>query len=161
MEVTTDETAKFDSMNAKSHLIGETIDWNPSPQIYMQANANVVYSYISSAYPSSANPSQRNADNNYQTYSLLSGFVLTKTTDAQVEYTYQRANNYDPSIASFTQPYGTAYEESMITVGVKQKLTDRLVADVKVGYMDSRNDTTGGRTNYRGPMAYVALEYGL
>ena len=31
----------------------------------------------------------------------------------------------------------------------------------KVGYFDSRNDLTGGRTNFKGPLAYVSIEYGL
>jgi hypothetical protein len=161
MQVTTDATPTFDSMHAKSHLISETIDWNPSSQVFVQANANVGFNYISTAYPSSANPSQRNANNNYWTASLITGCVVTKSTDVNLQFTYQRADNFQPEISAFTQPYGTGYRESTVTVGVKHKLSDKWIATGKLGYFDSRNDTTGGRTNFRGPLAYVAMEHAL
>jgi hypothetical protein len=33
-------------MNATNHTIGETIDWNPAPQFYIQGNLNLVYNVI-------------------------------------------------------------------------------------------------------------------
>jgi hypothetical protein len=161
MQVTTEATRTFDSMEAKSHLIGETIDWNPNSSVYVQLNANVGFNYISSAYPSSANPSQRNADNNYRTGSIITGWVMSTKTDANLQYTYQRADNFQPELAAFTQPYGASYEESTITVGLKHKISAKWIGSLKVGYFESTNDTTGGRTNFRGPLAYVAMEHEL
>lgn len=165
MQVTTESTAEFDSMNAKSQLIGETIDWNPNTAIYVQADFNVVYNVISTAYPRDQAPltiaPQRNSDNNYVTGSLMTGFVLSKVTDAQVQLTYQKADNFEPGIAVGTQPYGAGYREYTATVGIKHKLTDRILASGKVGYFSSKNDTTGGFTNFHGPLAYVSVEYKL
>jgi len=165
MQVTTESTARFDSMTAKSQMISETIDWNPRPQFYMQAAVNIVFNSISTAYPRDQAPitiaPQRNSDNNYWSSSLLSGFVVDKYTDAQLQCTYQRADNFEPGIAMGTQPYGAGYEDYTATVGVKRKLAARWLAAGKVGYFSSKNDMTGGRTNYHGPVAYVSLEYGL
>jgi hypothetical protein len=38
-------------------------------------------------------------------------------------------------------------------------ISPKLVMNAKVGYIDSKNDTTGGYTNYRGPMAYLAFDH--
>ena len=161
MQVTTESTAKFRSMDAETHLIGESVNWNPNKAVYVQGNINVTYSYISSAYPSSANPNQRNADNNYVSGSLLGGAVLDKNTDGTLEYTYQKADNFLPELARFTQPYGASFEEVTVTVGLKHKFSGRLIGHAKLGYFDAKNDTTGGNANFRGPLAYVSLEYGL
>ena len=148
-------------MKARSHLIGETIDWNPTSIVFVQANANVGFNYISTAYPSSASALQRNADNNYWTGSLITGFALDKDTDVSLQYTYQKADNFVPGQAAYTQPYGASYKEETIAVGVKHKFSKTWVGSGKIGYFDSRNDTTGGRTNFRGPLAYIAMEHSL
>jgi hypothetical protein len=64
-------------------------------------------------------------------------------------------------LAAMTQPYGAAERSSMGTVSIKHKLNDKLVLNAKVGYVDSKNDTTGGFTNFRGPVAYLSLDYAL
>ncbi len=161
MQVTTESTAKFQSMDAETHLIGESVTWNPNKAVYLQGNLNVTYSTISSAYPTSANPNQRNADNNYVSGSMIAGAVLGKNTDGTLEYTYVKADNFLPELARFTQPYGAAFEEATITVGLKHRISKRLIGHAKLGYFDGKNDTTGGNANYRGPLAYVSLEYGL
>jgi hypothetical protein len=162
MEVTTESTARFDSMKARSHLIGETVDWNPNPRVYVQANLNVAFNSISTAYPKAQTPltiaPQRNSDNNYVVESLVSGFVVNKSTDVQILFTHQHAHNFQPEIATGTQPYGAGYSESTGTVGVKHKLSATWIASGKIGYIDSQNETTGGRTDFRGPLAYLAFE---
>lgn len=165
MQVTTDSTARFDSMAAKSQMIAETIDWNPNRAIYVQAAVNLVFNQISTAYPRDQAPltiaPQRNSDNNFWTTSVMSGFVVDKRTDAQLQFTYQRADNFEPGIATGTQPYGAGYEEYTATAGLKHKFGDRWMGSGKLGYFSSKNDTTGGKTNFHGPLAYVSIEYSL
>jgi hypothetical protein len=36
-----------------------------------------------------------------------------------------------------------------------------MMGNAKLGYFDAKNDTTGGNTNFRGPLAYVSLDYAL
>jgi hypothetical protein len=103
----------------------------------------------------------QNANNNYFSGSLMVGAVLSKEDDLQVQCTLYRADNNDAELAAVTQPYGAVMKEYTLTVGVKHKFSDKWIGNAKVGYYDSRNDLTGGRTNFKGPLAYVSVEYGL
>ncbi len=165
---------EYDSCDAENNTISETIDWNPNPQWYVQLNANLVLSYINTVYPRAgvvpaagatpawnANQVLQNSNNNYFNGSLLVGNALSKTDDVTFQYFYYISDNYDPYLASITMPYGAASEENMATIGIKHKFTDRCVGEAKLGYIDSQNDTTGGRTSFHGPMGYVSLTFAL
>jgi len=159
MDTTVDFAEKYDSMDYKSHDFGTTIDWTPIKQFYMQGNVDVVFETTSTAYPSAggtANDVLRNADNNHWTASVIAGFVVDKETNAEIQYTRYKASNFEPLYASV--PYGAGASDYAVTVGLKRKLTDRLLAEVKVGYLSSKNDATGGRTDYTARVAYVSLQ---
>jgi len=153
-------------------MISETIDWNPSRLCYVQLNGNVVFNVISTIYPRAGltaatataaafdtNRVLQNSDNNYTTAGLLAGWVLGKRTDAQLQYNQYRANNGNAVLSAMTLPYGVAVSDSSVTLGVKHKFSDRMVGSAKVGYFDHCNDTTGGQTKFRGPVAYAAVEH--
>ena len=158
---TTELYATGDSKDAKRRSISETISWVPSKAFYVQGDVSLVYDSMSTAYPlagGTANDVLRNADNNYWNGSLLVGFVVDKVTNAQIEATYYKADNYEPSLAAATVPYGAGGRDYSISLGVTRKLTDRWLATAKIGYLDSRNDTTGGHTNFHGPLGYLSMQ---
>jgi hypothetical protein len=165
---------EYDSMNARKHVISETIDWNPSQQCYVQANLNVVFDVLSTVYPRAGtapatttavawdvNQVLQNANNNYVTGSLIAGAALSKVDDLRLQFTYYRAANSDAQLALRTQPYGSDLKEYMVTAALKHKFSERWIGHAKVGYLDNQNAATGGRTSFRGPLAYLAIEYGL
>ncbi|MCU0792081.1 MAG: hypothetical protein MUE42_04370 [Opitutaceae bacterium] len=155
---------EVDAMDAVVHRIGETIDWTPVQQFYAQASVDFVFDTMSTAYPKAGLPANnvlRDSENDYFTGSLLFGFVLTKRDDVQVQFTYYRADNGNLELATDTVPYGVSEEESVVTVGLTHKFTDNLMGSIKLGYADFNSDTTGGRTDFRGPLGYVSLTYGL
>ena len=92
---------------------------------------------------------------------MVAGFAVDKQTDAQILTTYYRANNYNPALAGSTESYGAGGREYTISAGVKHKFNADWLGHAKVGYADLRNDTSGGNTNYRGPLAYIAIEHKL
>ncbi len=165
-------TPEYDSMDAKNYTFSETVDWTPTAQLYVQANANLVFNVISTIYPRagttpatatavafSTNGVLQNSNNNNFTGSLLTGAVLTKLDDLQLQLTYYRADNGNSQLAVLTMPYGVVAKEFSVTAGLKHKFSNRLIGNLKVGYYDSQNDTTGGRTNFHGPQAYMSLAY--
>lgn len=160
--------SEITSGKARGQEISESINWTPSGQIYLQGNINVVYNYIQTAYPvvvvsattDIATPIQ-NANNNYVVGSVLCGFVFDKRTDVQIRWSWERADNYNPQIAAGGQAYGASFDVQSVTAGLKHKFSERLIGDFRVGYLDSTNPTTGGFTNYHGPLAYAALTYAL
>jgi hypothetical protein len=156
------------SGKARVQSISETVDWTPTRQLYMQGNINVVYNYLETSYPVVVESTTtnyllpiQNADNNYITGSALCGFVLDKETDAQIQANWQQATNYNPQIAAGGQAYGASFLYESVTAGLKHKFGNRLMGDAKVGYLRSTDGTTGGFTNYKGPLAYVSLSYSL
>jgi hypothetical protein len=153
-----------DSNNTKTHQLCETIDWAPNKQCYLQGNVNFVFSQMQTAYPKSSGAALdvlHNADNNYWNGSLVAGWVADKKTDVQLVGTLYRADNYNATLAAATTPYGMATREYSLTLGVKHKFSARTVGEVKVGYFNSNSDTTGGFTNFSGPVAYLALTQAL
>jgi hypothetical protein len=160
--VLTDTYAKGDSKDAKRYSISETATWTPDKVLFVQGSVNFVYDTISTAYPKAgglANDVLRNADNNYWTGNLLFGFVVDKMTNAQIQGTYYKANNYEPSLAAATMPYGAGGREYSISCGVTRKFSDRWLGSAKVGYFNSRNDTAGGNSDFHGPLAYLSMQH--
>jgi hypothetical protein len=156
------------SGTVKGQMLSETVNWAPNQQVYFQANANVVYNCIQTSDPYvivSVNPyvppPVANSDNNYVTGSLVCGFALDKTDDLQIRGTYCKADDYNPQIAAGGQPYGAGFLEESVTAGVKHKFNDKLLGELKAGYLRRTDDTTGSFTNYRGPLVYVSLTYAL
>jgi len=124
---------------------------------------NVVFDKTSTAYPragGSANDVLRNADNNYWNGSLITGFAVDKVTDAQLTVTYYKTDNYNPAILA-SDPLGAGARDVAAYLGLKRKFSSKLLGHARAGYLDSRNETTGGNTNFRGPLGYLAIEYGL
>ena len=150
-------------------LLSESIDWSPKPWLYTEGNVNFVYNSIQTAYPyvTVATPPAAigtpiaNADNNYVTAMLLAGFVIDKQTDTNIQGLLTRATNYNRQIMMGGIPYGAAFYERSITVGLKHKLSDRMFAEGKVGYLDRQDATAGGFTNYKGPLVYLSLTCAL
>ncbi len=164
----------YDAGNTHNYMIGETIDWTPCTQCYVELNANLVYNVISTIYPRAGitpaagtsnafntNNVLQNSNNNYVSGSFLTGFVVDKETDLQFQVAYYRANDGNANLYPLTQPYGVDVRDVSATIGLKHKFSDRLIGDAKVGYFESKNDTTGGFTNYHGPVGYVSVEYAL
>lgn len=174
----TSTSKTMDSLASDSYQIGETIDFNPSKSWYVQVAGNLVYDDISTVYPragvypanTTANPPVgaydvnrvfQNSMNNYFTISALLGTTVGVHTDLQLQHIQYKASNGNANIGLWTVPYGVAASDSTTTVGIRHRFSDKLLMNAKVGYIDSKNDTNGGFTNYRGPMAYIAFEHAL
>jgi hypothetical protein len=156
------------SGRARLQQISETADYTPAKQVYLEGSVALNYNYIQTAYPlvvpsattNIAVPFQ-NANNNYVSSSALAGFVLEKNTDLQLQGIWTTANNYNPQIALGGQPYGSSFRDLSLTAGLKHKFTDSVYGDCKVGYVRRSDNTTGGFTNYHGPVAYAAVTWAL
>jgi hypothetical protein len=164
----------FDSCNAKNDIIAETIDWNPVKQLYAQVNVNAVFNNINTIYPRAGvtaatstlysydtNRVLQDSKNNYLSTTLLLGFAADTQTDVQLQYTDYRARNGDPALAALTMPYGVSAHDYLVTLGVRFLFSEKVVVNAKIGYASSNNDTTGGLTNFRGPLGYISIEHSL
>ena len=170
----------FDSLNGKNYSLNETVDYNPNASCYVQLSGTAVYNVINTIYPRAGitvavvnaaglttanaydtNRVLQNSNNNYVTGNLITGWVVDKATDAQLQINYYHADNGNAALAPLTLPYGVAVKDVSVTVGVKHKFSDTWICHAKAGYFDSKNDTTGGFANYHGPVAYLSFEHSL
>lgn len=164
----------YDSLRSENHLLAGTIDLTPARHWYVQLNGNVVFNVISTIYPRAGvtaatstlaafdtNRVLQNSDNNYVTAGILAGWTVDKVTDARLQWNSYRAANGNAVLAPMTLPYGVAVRDTSVVLALKRRLSARWTGHAKAGYFDSENDTTGGRTSYHGPVAYLAVEYGL
>jgi hypothetical protein len=87
--------------------------------------------------------------------------VVDKQTDAQLKFSWTQATDYNPQIATGGQPYGAGFMEESATAGLKHMFNSRLQGELKVGYLKRTDATTGGFTNYDGPLAYASITYSL
>jgi hypothetical protein len=163
MDLTIDGGASMKSNDAKNYQFGETIDWAPNASTYVQANLNVAYNTIQTSYPVAGglgNDVLHNADNNYRNGSLITGYAISKDTDASIQYTFYRADNFSvPNAATIW--YGAGVKEYTYALALKHRFNEKLVGQFKVGYFNSENQTTGGNTNFKGPMAYISFDHAL
>ncbi|MBA3849369.1 MAG: hypothetical protein C0502_05165, partial [Opitutus sp.] len=60
-----------------------------------------------------------------------------------------------------TQWYGAGVKEYTVTCALKHRFTKDIVGQFKLGYVNSKNQTTGGNTNFKGPLAYVSFDYAI
>lgn len=164
----------YDSLDSKSYTISESIDWTPNKFWYVQLTGSKVYQVISTIYPRAgvtpatstaiafdSNKVLQNSDNNYDTATVLTGFAVDRDTDAQFQVTYYRANNDNSILAPLTMPYGVAVKDLSITVGVKHRFNKEWIGTAKVGYLESKNDTSGGNSDFHGPLAYLSIDHAL
>jgi hypothetical protein len=163
MDLTIDGGTGWESNDTSNHQFGETIDWAPTPQTFVQANVNLAYNTIKTSYPKAggkANDVVRNADNNYRNGSLVAGIVADRDTDVSLQYTFYRADNYKVPNAA-TVWMGAGVKEYTIAGAIKHRFNEKLVGQFKLGYCDSKNETTGGNTNFKGPLVYVSFDHAL
>ena len=58
-------------------------------------------------------------------------------------------------------PYGVAVKDIEISVGVKHRFNKDWIGMAKIGYVESKNDTSGGNSDYHGPLAYLSIDHAL
>jgi len=151
----------------ESH-VRESLDWTPTRQFYFQGNVNVVFDDISTVYPRAGvaangltpTPSSRTPRTTTGTpapwrVSLWTQRPMRRCSTPSIEPTISSLN-WQP------RPRPTApASPNTRSRWPQHKFSNRLVGSARVGYFSSKNDTTGGFTNYNGVLAYLSLDYKL
>jgi hypothetical protein len=151
-----------DGNDSKRHSLSETVAWSVNKNLWVQANGSIVYDQMQTMYPwisGNAKRNFRNADNNYVTADISVGFTIDRDTSGLIQATHYRASNYDEPYAAVAMPLGASARESMISVGVQRRLTEKTVLSGKVGYIDNENATRGGFADFHGPLAYLSVQH--
>lgn len=145
---------KVESSNIESHIVSQSVTWNPVPALYLTGSVNVTFDQLST-------PAYRfvqHGDNNYVNGSLGVGYALGKVTDLYADYSYYRADNFiDNSALSI--PFGADARQEVASFTWVRRQSERLIYTIKYGYATNRDGTTAGLNDYDAQMIYAKVQH--
>jgi len=158
-----DLLAELQSGETKQHVISESLNWNPLPRFFLQAN----FSYILNQTDTPANdinldpqtsPTVVNFRSDYWTVTSGIGYVIDDKTDFYADYYFYCANDYFKN-AVVAMPYGMGATEHAVSATVTRKLSKNMRLLLKYGYSNYRDVTSGGHNNYQAHSLFSSLQF--
>jgi hypothetical protein len=155
--------AELQSGEIKRHVISESLNWNPLPRFFLQAN----FSYVLNQTDTPANnidlvpdagATVVNFRNDYWTVTSGIGYIIDDKTDFYADYYFYCANDYYKN-AAVAVPYGEGATESAVTATITRQLSRRTRLTLKYGFYDYRDTTSGGHNNYRAHSLFSSLQF--
>ena len=145
-----------------SHVIAETLTWNPLARLYFQGTLSYVLNETqtpaSHIVVTDSSPTVLNFQNDYWTVTSGVGFIIDNQTDFHADYTYYRADDYVNNIL-VGMPYGAGASEHTVSASVSRQLNPRVRLTLRYAYFDYSDETSGGHNNYRAHSVYSGLQF--
>ena len=150
------------SGEVKKHVISESLNWNPVPRFYLQANA----SYVLNQTDTPANnielvpgggPTVVNFRNDYWTVNSGIGYIIDDKTDVALDYYFYAASDYLNN-AAVAVPYGMGATEHAVSATLTRQVAKNMRILFKYGYYNYRDETSGGHNNYRAHSLFSTLQ---
>ena len=157
-----DLLAELQSGEIKKNVISESLNWNPLPRFFLQAN----FSYVLNQTDTPANnielvpnggPTVVNFRNDYWTVTSGIGYIIDDKTDFYADYYFYCANDYFNN-AAVAMPYGMGATEHAVSATVTRKLSKNTRLLLKYGYSNYRDVTSGGHNNYQAHSLFSSLQ---
>jgi len=154
--------AELQTGEIKQHVISESLNWNPLPRFFVQAN----FSYVLNQTDTPANnidlvpgggPTVVNFRNDYWTVSSGIGYIIDDKTDFYADYYFYCANDYYNN-AAVAVPYGMGATENAVSATITRQLSNRTRLTLKYGFYDYQDTTSGGHNNYRAHSLFSSLQ---
>jgi hypothetical protein len=154
--------AELQTGEIKQHVISESLNWNPLPRFFLQAN----FSYVLNQTDTPANdinldpqtsPTVVNFRNDYWTITTGIGYIVDDKTDFYADYYFYCANDYFKN-SVVAMPYGMGATESAVSATITRQLTRNTRLLLKYGYANYRDVTSGGHNNYQAHSLFSTLQ---
>ena len=154
--------AELQTGEIKQHVISEALNWNPLPWFFLQAN----FSYVLNQTDTPANnidlvpdagPTVVNFRNDYWTVTSGIGYIIDDKTDFFADYYFYCANDYFKN-AAVAMPYGMGATEQAVSATVTRKLSKNMRLQLKYGYFNYRDVTSGGHNNYQAHSLFSTIQ---
>jgi len=157
-----DLLAELQTGEIKQHVISESLNWNPLPRFFLQANVSYVLNQTDTPANSidlvpNAGPTVLNFRNDYWTVTSGIGYVIDDKTDFYADYYFYCANDYVNN-AAVAVPYGEGATEQAVSATVTRKLSKNMRLLLKYGYSNYRDVTSGGHNNYQAHSLFSSLQ---
>jgi hypothetical protein len=155
----------------QNHMITQSINWNPTARLYLQANLSYVLNQTSTpvgstnlitvggtatgpVYPS---PSVTDFRNDYWIITGGAGYVIDDKTDVHLDYYFYRAPDWFKNSA-VGMPYGMGATENNASISFSREITKNMRLLLKYTYFNYADETFGGHNNYRAHSIYSGLQ---
>ncbi len=148
---------EVESSKMTSHIIGQNVSWVPWNRLSLQAGINYVLSDTTTP-TSDFTRAVLDAQNNYWTLNFSSSVVLDDKTDLLLSYFYYQADNYKNNIDAGL-PLGAGASEHGVTATLTRKLSKNVRLNLKYGYFNYDDATSGGHNNYQAHVIFSSLQY--
>jgi hypothetical protein len=154
--------AELQSGEIKRNVISESLNWNPLPRFFLQANFSYVLNQTDTPannieFIPNAGPTVPNFRNDYWTVTSGIGYIIDDKTDFYADYYFYCANDYYKN-AAVAVPYGMGATENAVTATVTRQLNKNTRLTLKYGFYDYRDVTSGGHNNYRAHSLFSSLQ---
>jgi hypothetical protein len=154
--------AELQTGQIKKHVISESLNWNPLPRFYLQANASYVLNQTDTPANDielvpGAGPTVVNFRNDYWTVNSGIGYLIDDKTDVYVDYYFYSANDYYKN-AAVAVPYGMGATEHAVSATLTRQVAKNMRLLFRYGYFNYRDDTSGGHNSYRAHSLFSTLQ---
>ena len=154
-----------------SHMIGQSVNWNPCARLYLQANVSYVLSETNTPAdynlitvggtatgPKYTSPTVPDFRNDYWIITGGAGYVIDDKTDLHLDYYFYRSSDWlkDPVISGM--PYGMGATEHNASISLTRQISKNMRLLVKYTYFNYADETFGGHNNYRAHSIYSGLQ---
>ena len=158
-----DLLAELQSGEIKRHVISESLNWNPLPRFFLQANFSYVFNQTDTPANNidlvpDAGPTVVNFRNDYWTVTSGIGYIIDDKTDFYADYYFYCANDYFKN-AAVAVPYGLGATENAVSATVTRQLSKNTRLMLKYGFSNYRDATSGGHNNYRAHSLFSSLQF--
>jgi hypothetical protein len=145
---------KTESSKIVSHILSQSLTFNPTNRLYLTGNINVTWDQLSTPAYSFV----LNSDNNYVNGSLGGGYALAKLDDLYFDYAFFRAKNFVDNSA-LSLPFGADQKQQGAFVTWVRRQTAHLTYTVKYGYVENTDGTWAGLNDYKAHVIYAKVQY--
>src|SRR6266542_522674 len=153
--------AKIQSAEMTSHILSESISWNPLARLFLQGSISYVLDQTdtpANGIGGAARDLVLYSKNNYWNANFMTGYALSDKTDLQGQYFYYRASDYhDNSLVGL--PLGAGAEEHGVTASLLHRIRSNILWKLTYGFFANHDQLAGGHNDYRAHLVYSSVTY--
>lgn len=151
--------APLQSADITSHIVSQSLSWNPLDRLYLQGTFSYVVDYtdtpgVTTGSTAVVAPSR----NHYWMAGVTAGYALGRRTDLEVDYLFSRADNFlDNSAGSLG--YGAGFTEHRLFATLTRRVTENLRLLLRYGYFRGDDETYGGNADFTAHLVSSSVQY--
>lgn len=149
----------IESGDVVSHILSQSITWNPMERMYVQGSVSWVSSETDTPEEYTGD-----SDNDYIVGTISGGYSIDARTELTVSYSYFTASNYVNSVGYTgvdTMGYGLNTDEHAISLTLTRVLTENMIWNLRYGFITSNTDgldQSGGYNDFDAHMVSTGLQ---